>query len=195
MIALLLVVGPSATAKVPSTKKILEKTAAWARDLPQVKVGYRLQIHEPGQPRPRIGQAILNEQRNFETDEAPFRDSPVGKLYGALLRGEGQAALVAAQVAVGETSLYHHHRRVVVIVGADPLESERPQVWLDRDTGAPVRVILPAGASTGANVTHDLRLADHDRPGTQGRFPGRLVWRAGKRHIVGQLTGGGSPNR
>ena len=157
-----------ASARVPDAADVLARTAAWARELPAVAVEYGLHLTEDG--RERQGTLTLTARRAVECTETALLQSPALTLWGALLRGEGAAALSAAGVDASTVALYHLHRRVVVILGARPMDGARPQVWFDRDTGAPVRLLLGS---------EDVMLFDHDFPGTQGRFPGTLRWRAG----------------
>jgi len=172
----------TAFAAVPSAGQILEKTQAWSAELPAVARGYRLEISRDTRE-PRVGRATLTASRMLETEEASLRESRALRLWEALIRGQGQSALGQVGVDTQVTSLYHLNRRVVVIVGALPMQPDAPQVWFDRDTGAPVRVIyvLPG---QGREV---LTMGSHDLPGTLGFFPGTWFWEDAHTQIFGQL--------
>lgn len=174
-----------ALSAVPAAGAVLQRTAKWASELPAVSVTYALEVHdEAATGPPRRAQAVLGPARELETQESALAGSAAISLWGALLRGEGAEALRGFGVDTAVTSLYHLHRRVVVIVGARPMTAGTPQVWFDRETGAPVRVTL----SSDRGMVEVLTLFSHDLPGTAGRFPGRFEWESRAGRTLGILS-------
>ncbi len=159
-------------ARPPSAEIVLERLATWHRALPRAQVEYALRIIERGKTRET--QATLTDARAFASPESSFADSRAVSLYTALLRGEGKDAMTSRGIDVAITAFYHLDRRVVVILGAAPMQTGRSQVWFDRDTGAPVRILLAPSAGATQDDSTDLSVGAHDHPGTEGRFPGTL---------------------
>lgn len=158
----------------PPADSVLKRTDAFVRALPAKDTGYVLRDGKTGVA---VGQGRLKADRSFETDHVGLGAGRAVALWTGLLRGGGKALLKEAGVDLSTTRLFHLHRRVVLIVGAGPGEPERPQVWLDRETGAPVRII----------VGDDLTLRSYDAPRTDGFFPGGLDWRHDTVHVAGRL--------
>ena len=164
-------IGVSSAAP-PSTATVLERGQAFARALPTDTVEYEVR---DATSRNRRLAVTLTASRAFAGAVPELVDSAACRLYGALLRGEGAEALRAAGVALTRSRLFHLHRRVVVVIGGRPLEPGVPEVWLDRDTGAPVRIRLEA---------EQLTLFAHDWPGTGGAFPGRFELERGTARLI-----------
>jgi hypothetical protein len=101
-------------------------------------------------------------------------DAPPGRTLAA--------ALEAAGVDLATRSLARFEDRVVVIVGALPWEGMRPQLWIDRERGAPVRLIVHEALKT-AGPLWDIRLrgTGADSAGdVAGLAPARFeAWRDG----------------
>ncbi len=85
------------------------------------------------------------------------------------LRTAASAAGVDLAAATGLTRLSD---RAVYILGADPHQPEKPQLWLYKDNNAPARLISSSGA--------DLRLLQYGNPAAADWFPRVIeLWQGG----------------
>ena len=66
--------------------------------------------------------------------------------------------LKKAGVALDEVGTAGTDQGPAIIIGAGPGEPDRPQIWLDRETLRPVRLILPAA---GAAPRYDFTLSEY----------------------------------
>lgn len=90
----------------------------------------------------------------------------------------GSAFLRAYGIDAEIVSLARLEERVVYVIGAKPWESEKPQLWIDKEYSVPTRLIT-IDKSTG--VTSDLRLLEYGSASTGEWYPRRIeLWRAGK---------------
>lgn len=71
-------------------------------------------------------------------------------------------------------SLGRHHRRVVYIIGAKPWETDRPQLWIDKELMVPVRLITLDGGQI-----RDLQLLEFGSGLTGAWLPRRIEVREG----------------
>jgi hypothetical protein len=98
---------------------------------------------------------------------------------------EAQAGRVASQLGVNlaVVALSRADRKVAVVVGAKPGERERPQLWIDKETG---RVLRISGRVAGQ--LWEARFLDAGSLATGRRAPrGIELWRAGERRLVVRL--------
>ncbi len=82
------------------------------------------------------------------------------------------AAGVGADLAAG-SGLVRLEDRVAYVLGADPRDTARPQLWLYKDTAAPARLLGQGGI--------DLRLLQYGNPAAADWFPRVLeLWISGQ---------------
>jgi hypothetical protein len=84
-------------------------------------------------------------------------------------------ALAASAIDPNVVALGRQDEQVVYIIGAQPWEGERPQVWLDKASFMPVRVRLPGLAPDGKSSVQELRLLEYGGAAVPG-LP--RVWEA-----------------
>jgi hypothetical protein len=79
------------------------------------------------------------------------------------------------------TSFSRFDGRVAIVLGSKPWEVDKPQVWFDKDTLLPVRVVtFPRGAD-GLPVRLDVRYLGWGSPVGGNWYPASIeVWRADK---------------
>lgn len=88
----------------------------------------------------------------------------------------GRAFLQAHGIDESLVSLGRQDRRVVYIIGAKPWETERPQLWLDKELLLPVRLRYQDGEDW-----RETRLMGFDSPITSPFFPRRIEhWKNGE---------------
>ena len=85
-----------------------------------------------------------------------------------------QAAIAAGtDVASGVASIGRMGDRIVYVVGAQPRDLTRPQLWLYKDSAAPARLIASSGA--------DLRFLEYGTPASADFFPRVIeLWESGQ---------------
>jgi len=92
----------------------------------------------------------------------------------------GLAFLDAFNIDEGTVSYGRHDGRVVWIIGAKPWESEKPQLWIDKDYRVPVRLV---SVDTKNKVRTDLRAYGVGSALTGEWFPRRLETWVGDRML------------
>jgi hypothetical protein len=86
-----------------------------------------------------------------------------------------RAALVQAGLPpqLAPTSLSRLYDRVAVVLGASARQLDRPQLWLDKESNAPTRLLARVGERLD-----DLRLLQYGSPAAADWFPRDLeLWR------------------
>jgi hypothetical protein len=98
---------------------------------------------------------------------------------------EAQAGKIASQqgINLAVVALSRADRKVAVVVGAKPGERERPQLWIDKESG---RVLRVSGRVAGQ--LWEARFLDAGSLATGRRAPRAIeLWRAGERRLVVRL--------
>lgn len=89
----------------------------------------------------------------------------------------------ALGVDLATVSLSRLGRRPAYVVGARPQERDRPQIWFDKETTRPIRVIADY-----AGESWDVRFEDSASPATGKRHPRVVeVYRGGRRALALRL--------
>jgi hypothetical protein len=82
-------------------------------------------------------------------------------------------ALAGLPAQLAPTSLARLYDRVAVVLGAGARQLDRPQLWLDKDLGAPTRLLAKVG-----DRLDDLRLLQYGSPAAAAWFPRAFeLWR------------------
>ena len=199
----LLAVALPALAYVPSVGQLLRKAAARVNEgsrTRDVTLAGTLQVGDAA-PSPRVLALRFPLSCRFEggsqargTVAQPLPSSGAGTpeqellelacpliAYRGLRSADAENALRAAATTAGAdlnlpAALDRLGDRVAVVIGAPPRQSDRPQLWLYKDTNAPARFIARRDGRL-----QDLRLLEYGNPAAADWFPRILeLYRDGK---------------
>lgn len=198
-----LMAAPRAWAYLPSSVYILEDVAkkrAYLDLSTAVLDGYRVVDEQliPVWTVLKTNQAMRIETRRTDSTEIELRQGrnifrfvrgepaappqrvradPFMELLGSTEKDpggqKGRALLARMKVNADVVSLTRHDGRPVWIIGAQPGQTDRPQLWIDKESFVPVRWIM-----AGEGGKRDVRLYGFSMPTTGPWFPERIeIWR------------------
>lgn len=107
-----------------------------------------------------------------------LKNVPAGEAEGALTRLAGSLGIDLSTVSLSRLG-----KRAAYVVGAKPREGDRPQVWFDKETYRPLRVVARVNGQMW-----DVRFEDPISPATGRRAPrGIEVWQRGEKLLAVRL--------
>jgi len=112
---------------------------------------------------------------------ATLKNMPASDAEVTLVRVAGTLGVDQATVTLSRLG-----RRAAWVVGAKPQELQKPQLWFDKETSRPIRVIAKWGGQTW-----DIRFDDPAAIATGGRHPRVVeVWLGAQRQLAMRLMAG-----
>jgi hypothetical protein len=136
----------------------------------EVRADGRTLTKTPGQP-DKLGKAGVDVLVDVLAPLAPASASAEQLL----------AALKALGINTEVTSFARFDGRVAILVGSKPWQTDQPQVWFDKDTLLPVRVVTFGKGSDGGPVKVDVRYLGWGSPVGGNWYPGSIeIWRGDK---------------
>ncbi|MBI3072780.1 MAG: hypothetical protein HYY84_11750 [Deltaproteobacteria bacterium] len=115
------------------------------------------------------GARRLVKSESGAVDEASGPEIPLGVVFGSI----DPLAALKARGGDAKVSMTLDRGRATYVIGSR--EKGKAQLWIDRDTFTPSRVVVPIGSAaegsgaTGSSV--ELRFSDYDLSLTAGKFP------------------------
>jgi hypothetical protein len=136
----------------------------------EIRTDGRTLTKTPGQP-DKVGKAGVDVLVDLLAPLAPASASAEQML----------ASLKALGINTEVTSFARFDGRVAILVGSKPWQTDQPQVWFDKDTLLPVRIVTFARGSDGNPVKLDVRYLGWGSPVGGNWYPGSIeVWRGEK---------------
>ena len=150
-----------------------------------IVTGKRRIVQEQGkaQPAGRGRQSLLTDPMvvHFLAAGPPIDRAPLTERL--------ERDLKALKVDLDVVSYGRFDGRVAYIIGAKPWETDRPQVWLDKDTLFLLRVVqVEPGAGEGRVLRRELRLLGYGSPEGGSWFPKVIEEWEGERLVKRSLT-------
>jgi hypothetical protein len=167
----------SVYAQAPSAETMLRRAVDWSNGFQNMDANFDL-VSRFG-VRERKGTFRISTDQQIRTTEKALAQSPSVGVWLAVLRARTpeqlRESLIRRRLDLRTVALYHFNRRIVVIVGSTPRERGRAQIWLDRETGAPIRVVV----RSSSGQAHDLILDHRPAPGVKKSAVSSFRWRDG----------------